>query len=140
MFAFTSVLCYCSVAKPGSVQLRLDSPTVTADVKVGSVLTYYNGHWGTILSYSSWNDNHVQIICRQLGYHGSTGDFSPCLSCGHVPCSNKLPIFLWQTDSTCTGNEEVITECDTSDWLATRTCTTPYTTAGVHCSGTACCL
>ena len=109
---------------------------MTANVKVGSVLTYYNGHWGTILSYSGWSDNHIQIICRQLGYHSSTGNFSPCLSCGHVPCSTKLPIFLWKIDSTCIGNEEVITECDTSDWLATRTCTAPYTTAGVHCSGT----
>ena len=109
---------------------------MTPNVKLGSVLTYYNGHWGTILNYNGWNENHVQIICRQLGYHSTTGDFSPCLTCGHVPCSKKLPIVLWHIDAACTGSEEMLLECHSSDWSANRTCTVPYNTAGVRCSGT----
>ena len=123
------------VVKEGSVQFIGDTSTTTSDVKVGSVLAYYNDQWGIILHYNGWNEMHVQVVCRQLGYHSITGDFSPCSSCGHVPCSNRFPIGLWETGAKCTGNEESLSGCISNYWRLNRSCDMFYSSVGVRCSG-----
>ena len=77
----------------------------------------------------------MQIVCRQLGYHSIIGDSNPCSSCGHVPCSNKLPIGLWETDAKCTGNEESLSGYTSNYWRLNRSCNVFYNSVGVRCSG-----
>ena len=124
-----------SVVKQGSIQLLSDFGQVTYGVIVGSVQVYYNDHWGTIRDYTGWSANHVQIVCRQLGYSATDGS-TPCSRCGNVPCSSLFPTNLWETKVECTGSEGLLTECSTrNNWSLDRTCTTSYHAVGVRCAG-----
>ena len=127
-----------SVVKQGSIQLVSDLDQVTTGVIIGSVQIYYNDHWGAIQDYAGWNINHARIVCRQLGYHFSaTNSFTTCSRCGNIPCSHVLPVNIWKTEVACTGNEQFLTECSSTqnNWSLDRTCTTSYNTVGVRCAG-----
>ena len=93
------------------------------------------GNWGSIDYYSSWNTNHMQVVCRQLGYTFSTGNYPECTTCDNIQNTDVFPTNLWKTDVECSGNEPSLIDCDENYWTLSRVHKPTYDAVLVHCKG-----
>ncbi|XP_071836651.1 scavenger receptor cysteine-rich domain-containing protein DMBT1-like isoform X2 [Apostichopus japonicus] len=76
----------------------------------GRVEVYHDGQWGTICD-DLWDDNDASVICRQLGYGGiGVGWKVAKFGQGSDP--------IWLDDVACSGSEQHIEECGSTDWGA----------------------
>ncbi|KAJ8032434.1 Deleted in malignant brain tumors 1 protein [Holothuria leucospilota] len=89
----------------GNVELRLVGGSSNNE---GRVEVYYSGHWGTICD-DSWDDSDAQVICRQLGFGGSS------IAVGSAEFGQGVGQ-IWLDDVSCTGSESNIGQCGSSGW------------------------
>ncbi|XP_078598874.1 uncharacterized protein LOC144874520 [Branchiostoma floridae x Branchiostoma japonicum] len=74
----------------------------------GRVEVFYNGEWGTVCGWSSWDSRDANVICRELGYGPSSVYSTYSFGQGSGPIwigySSNRPV-------DCTGNEMSIFNC-----------------------------
>ncbi|XP_038058260.1 uncharacterized protein LOC119729666 isoform X2 [Patiria miniata] len=77
----------------------VDGPTLTS----GRVELFFHGQWGTVCD-SRWDDLDAAVVCRQLGFNGSSIAVS-----GSFFGQGQGPAFLSHVD--CSGNESRLSDC-----------------------------
>ncbi|KAM4636906.1 neurotrypsin-like [Discoglossus pictus] len=74
----------------------------------GRVEVYYGGAWGSVCD-DNWTELNAQVVCRQLGFSGSTS----LVSEGEFGLGEG---FIFLDDVVCTGKEHSLVECAHSAW------------------------
>ncbi|PIK44169.1 hypothetical protein BSL78_18973 [Apostichopus japonicus] len=98
----------CGHHEDASVSCRIVRLVGGVSLQEGRVEVYHHGEWGTICD-DGWDENDASVICRQLGYEGiGVGWQSAKFGQGSDP--------IWLDDVTCSGSEQHIEECGSSDW------------------------
>eukprot|EP00731_Ephydatia_muelleri_P034505 Em0063g10a len=117
--------------------LTIDTTTPVINVQVrlvggsspleGRVEVYYNNTWGTVCD-DFWTVEDAQVICRQLGFSGTSVAFSNAyFGAG----SSNQPI--WLDNVNCLGTETNVGQCLSGGW-GIHNCL-HLEDAGVRCSG-----
>ena len=93
-----------------------------------------NFEFRTILNSSSWDNNDVLVVCKQLGY--STVNYSVCSNskCVPIDCPAARFFKLWTNEVHCSGQEENLIDCAAS-WTPSHFCFGTYKAASVSCAG-----
>ena len=104
--------------------LRLYSNGYSSDR--GNVEIYHDGMWGAICDYS-WDFRDALVACRQLGF----GNASESRCCSSFSSNVK---HVWLRYVHCSSNESSITQCPSSGWNDTGSCSR-HSYAGVRCIG-----
>lgn len=76
----------------------------------GRVEIYHDGEWGTICD-DFWDVADATVVCRWLGYVRASKAKSVAF---YGPGHNSQPI--WLSNVNCTGEEDELSACDSSDW------------------------
>ncbi|KAL5509587.1 hypothetical protein EMCRGX_G004981 [Ephydatia muelleri] len=107
-----------------NVQVRLVGGSSPLE---GRVEVYYNNTWGTVCD-DFWTVEDAQVICRQLGFSGTSVAFSNAyFGAG----SSNQPI--WLDNVNCLGTETNVGQCLSGGW-GIHNCL-HLEDAGVRCSG-----
>ncbi|XP_028395651.1 putative DMBT1-like protein [Dendronephthya gigantea] len=75
---------------------------------IGRVEVFHNGKWGTVCD-DSWDMNHAQVVCRQLGYLRALAALQGKL----VPSGSGE---IWLDNVRCSGNEQNLASCSHRGW------------------------
>lgn len=68
----------------------------------GRVEVFYNNTWGTVCS-DQWDENDAQVVCRMLGYSGTSMAAIGVFEMGSGP--------IWMNDVQCEGHETSLANC-----------------------------
>eukprot|EP00731_Ephydatia_muelleri_P035508 Em0130g2a len=90
-----------------NVQIRLVGGTAPLE---GRVEVNYNNTWGTVCD-DFWTVEDAQVICRQLGFSGTSVAFSNAYFGAD---SSNQPI--WLDDVNCLGTETNVGQCLSGGW------------------------
>uniref|UniRef100_A0AAY3ZWI1 Neurotrypsin n=1 Tax=Denticeps clupeoides TaxID=299321 RepID=A0AAY3ZWI1_9TELE len=74
----------------------------------GRLEVYHSGDWGTVCD-DSWTEQHAQVVCRQLGFRGS----SEVAAAGTFGEGNGLILL---DDVQCEGTERSLLDCSHAVW------------------------
>jgi hypothetical protein len=93
----------------------------------GRVEICFNGLWGSVCD-DLWDDRDAQVVCRQLGYDGSSTAIQR-----HPVDSSTILLFYYLDNVDCSGNEDRLSECE-HDGIGVHNCGVRYEEAGVECN------
>ena len=127
--------CLSCVVKQGS--LSVDDTSIGIEFIVGRLQIYYNYTFGYINQTDIWDDNDVEVVCRQLGYF-TGGNYSVCPTCELSDCTEFTPA-IWDVSINCNGNETHLLDCNSNKWRPYQ-CINSFKAAGVSCAGNYCCI
>ena len=78
----------------------------------GRVELYRNNTWGTICD-NGWDYRDALVVCRQLGFNGSTN--MPRYRSRFHSANRSQPIWIQYVQ--CTGTEERLSDCPSREWI-----------------------
>ena len=124
--SLSEVFIYILTAKEGSIYIDNE---VESEYSVGRIQINHNGGFGYISFTDSWDEDDVEVVCRQLGYSG--GDFSLCptSTCGPTKCAPRI----WDISFHCNRNENHLVDCTSTEWKP-YDCVNSFNAVGARCA------